>query len=105
MKVSAIMPVYNVEARAADGRTAWWIHPGACGHERRSLRAARPQGTLRQGPGGILKEFTGISDPYEEPRDAEVVILTVEVTPEEAAQEIVLHLERENFIGVNRASA
>jgi sulfate adenylyltransferase len=50
---------------------------------------------------GILKEFTGVSDPYEAPADAEVVIDTTELTPEEAAQEVILHLEREGFIGVN----
>ena len=46
------------------------------------------------------KEFTGISDPYEAPTDAEVTINTGERSPEEAAQEIVLHLEREGFFGV-----
>jgi sulfate adenylyltransferase len=35
---------------------------------------------------GILKEFTGISDPYEEPRDAEVRINTAELSAAEAAQ-------------------
>jgi sulfate adenylyltransferase len=50
---------------------------------------------------GIIQEFTGISDPYEAPEDAEVVIDTTDMTPEEAAQEIILHLEREGYIGVN----
>jgi sulfate adenylyltransferase len=48
---------------------------------------------------GIIKEFTGISDPYEEPHDADMVIDTSDFTPEEAAQEIILHLEREGYIG------
>ena len=47
---------------------------------------------------GIIKEFTGISDPYEEPADAEVTIDTTQLTPEEAAQEIILHLEHEGFL-------
>jgi sulfate adenylyltransferase len=42
-----------------------------------------------------------ISNPYQEPKDAEVVIDTTDLSPEEAAQEILLHLEREGFIGVN----
>jgi len=62
------------------------------------------KGLYAKARAGILKEFTGISDPYEEPRDAEVVINTAELTPEEAAQEIILHLEREGFIGVNGTS-
>jgi sulfate adenylyltransferase len=59
------------------------------------------KGLYAKARAGIIKEFTGISDPYEEPTDAEVVINTAEFTPEEAAQEIILHLEREGFIGVN----
>jgi len=59
------------------------------------------KGLYAKARAGIIKEFTGISDPYEEPKDAEVVIDTTELSPEEAAQEILLHLEREGFIGVN----
>jgi len=33
-----------------------------------------------------------------------VVIDTTELSPEEAAQEIILHLERQGFIGVNGKS-
>jgi sulfate adenylyltransferase len=61
------------------------------------------KGLYAKARAGILKEFTGISDPYEAPTDAEVVINTAELSPGEAAQEIILHLEREGFIGVNRA--
>jgi sulfate adenylyltransferase len=59
------------------------------------------KGLYAKARAGVLKEFTGISDPYEEPKDAEVVINTADLTPEEAAQEIILHLEREGFVGVN----
>ncbi len=63
------------------------------------------KGLYAKARAGILKEFTGISDPYEEPTDAELHINTAELSPEEAAQEIVLHLEREGFVGMNRTSA
>jgi sulfate adenylyltransferase len=59
------------------------------------------KGLYAKARAGIIKEFTGISDPYEEPRDAETVIDTSELTPEEAAQEVLLHLEREGYIGGN----
>ena len=59
------------------------------------------KGLYAKARAGIIKEFTGISDPYEVPADAEVVINTAELSPEEAAQEILLHLEREGFVGVN----
>ena len=48
-----------------------------------------------------MQHFTGISDPYEEPTDAEVVIDTTDLSPEEAAQEILLYLERQGYIGVS----
>jgi sulfate adenylyltransferase len=63
------------------------------------------KGLYAKARAGIVKEFTGVSDPYEEPTDAEVVINTAELSAEEAAQEIILHLEREGFIGVNGESA
>jgi len=59
------------------------------------------KGLYAKARAGIVKEFTGISDPYEAPKDAEVVIDTGELSAEESAQEIILHLEREGFIGVN----
>ncbi len=59
------------------------------------------KGLYAKARAGIVKEFTGISDPYEAPTDAEVVINTAELSAEEAAQEIILHLERQGFIGVN----
>jgi sulfate adenylyltransferase len=57
------------------------------------------KGLYAKARAGILKEFTGISDPYEVPTDAEVTINTGDLSAEEAAQEIILHLEREGFIG------
>jgi len=57
------------------------------------------KGLYAKARAGIIKEFTGISDPYEEPTDAELVIDTTDVTPEEAAQEIILYLEKEGFVG------
>jgi sulfate adenylyltransferase len=59
------------------------------------------KGLYAKARAGIVKEFTGISDPYEAPTDAEVVIDTANLSPEEAAQMILLHLEREGFVGTN----
>jgi sulfate adenylyltransferase len=56
------------------------------------------KGLYAKARAGIVKEFTGISDPYEEPADADVVIDTAELSAEEAAQEILLHLEREGYL-------
>jgi sulfate adenylyltransferase len=62
------------------------------------------KGLYAKARAGLVQQFTGISDPYEVPDDAAVVIDTTDLTPEEAAQEIFLHLEREGFIGATEAS-
>ncbi len=59
------------------------------------------KGLYAKARAGVVKEFTGISDPYEEPDDSEVVIDTTETTPEAAAQEIILHLEQAGYVGAN----
>jgi adenylylsulfate kinase len=42
---------------------------------------------------GEIKEFTGVSDPYEEPASPELVLETEEHTPEESAQLVLETLE------------
>ena len=59
------------------------------------------KGLYAKARAGIIKEFTGVSDPYESPADADMVIQSTELTPEQAAQEVLLHLEKEGYIGVN----
>ena len=56
------------------------------------------KGLYAKARAGIIKEFTGISDPYETPEDADIVIDTTRLTAEEAAQQIVLHLEKEGYV-------
>ena len=57
------------------------------------------KGLYAKARAGLIAEFTGISDPYEEPTDADVTLDTAEITPEEGAQRILLHLEHEGYIG------
>jgi sulfate adenylyltransferase len=57
------------------------------------------KGLYAKARAGIVKEFTGISDPYEPPEKAEVRIDTSEVTAEEAAQMIMVHLQSEGYLG------
>lgn len=56
------------------------------------------KGLYAKARAGIIKEFTGISDPYEAPENAELVIDTQDCLPDEAAQRIILRLEKEGFI-------
>ncbi len=59
------------------------------------------KGLYAKARAGLVQQFTGISDPYEPPDDAAVQIDTTGITPEEAAQQIFLHLEREGYIGAS----
>ncbi len=56
------------------------------------------KGMYAKARAGLVDSFTGISDPYEEPVDAEVVVDASAVTPEEAVREVLLHLEAEGYI-------
>ena len=55
------------------------------------------KGLYAKARAGIIKEFTGVSDPYEKPVDADLVV-DEKLTAEEAAQQIVLHLEKEGYV-------
>jgi sulfate adenylyltransferase len=57
------------------------------------------KGLYAKARAGIIKEFTGISDPYEAPDDAEVVIDTTGVTPDEAADRVIEHLRQAGYLG------
>jgi len=47
---------------------------------------------------GLIRPFTGITDPYEPPEDAEVVVDTSDLTPERAAETVLAYLEREGYL-------
>ncbi len=57
------------------------------------------KGLYAKARAGIVKEFTGVSDPYEVPEDAGLAIDTAERSAEECVQAILLHLEKEGYIG------
>ncbi|MDO5647274.1 bifunctional sulfate adenylyltransferase/adenylylsulfate kinase [Paracoccus sp. (in: a-proteobacteria)] len=50
---------------------------------------------------GKIKEFTGISDPYEEPTNPELRVDTTDIDVDSAAQEVLLKLEGMGLIGLN----
>ena len=56
------------------------------------------KGLYAKARAGIIKEFTGISDPYETPENAEMVIDTTEISPDLAAHRIIVKLESMGFI-------
>ncbi len=56
------------------------------------------KGLYAKARAGILKGMTGIDDPYETPESPEIRLNTMEMTPEEAANEVLLYLEREGYL-------
>ncbi len=56
------------------------------------------KGLYAKARAGIIKEFTGISDPYEVPEKPELVLDTQGLTPDLAAHRILVKLESMGFI-------
>ena len=56
------------------------------------------KGMYAKARAGLIKGFTGVDDPYETPEAPEVRINTTDLTPDEAAQEILLYLGQRGFI-------
>jgi len=56
------------------------------------------KGMYAKARAGLIKGFTGVDDPYEDPENPEVRIDTTDLTPDEAAQEALLYLERAGYI-------
>jgi adenylylsulfate kinase len=53
---------------------------------------------------GEIKEFTGVSDPYEPPLDPELTLDTENETPEESAAKILSYLEERELIPAAQAA-
>jgi len=47
---------------------------------------------------GEIKEFTGVSDPYEEPLNPELTLKTEEEEPEESAAKLIAYLEEKGLL-------
>ena len=58
-----------------------------------------PKGLYKKARAGEIPNFTGISDPYEEPLKPELEIQTGSCTPEEAAATIIEMLEQRKKLG------
>jgi adenylyl-sulfate kinase len=56
------------------------------------------KGLYKKARAGIIKNFTGISDPYEEPEQAEVMVNTAEESIEESADKILSYLRSQALI-------
>ncbi len=60
-----------------------------------------PKGLYKKARAGEIKEFTGISAPYEEPENPELVIDTSELSLEESANRVVAYLVQAGIMSEN----
>jgi sulfate adenylyltransferase len=56
------------------------------------------KGLYAKARAGVLKEFTGVSDPYEEPEHPEMKIDTSGISIDQAAQQVLLKLENLGYL-------
>ena len=63
------------------------------------------KGLYKKALAGEIKNFTGVSDPYEDPLNAEVVVETDKETVDESAAKIIAKLEALGYLTPARAGA
>ena len=56
------------------------------------------KGLYKKARAGIIKNFTGISDPYEAPEKAEVSVNTAEESIEESAEKVLDYLRKQGLV-------
>ena len=56
------------------------------------------KGFYKKARAGIIKNFTGIDDPYEEPEHPEIRVETDEMNVEESVEKIMNYLEERGYI-------
>lgn len=57
-----------------------------------------PKGQYQKARNGEIKAFTGISAPYEEPLEPEIVLETDRLSVDESVKKIISHLEKKKMI-------
>ncbi|KAG9075609.1 Adenylyl-sulfate kinase [Ceratobasidium sp. 370] len=62
------------------------------------VEACDPKGLYKKARAGEIKDFTGISPPYEAPEDPEIHIRTDELSVEDSVRKVVEYLQAEKFI-------
>lgn len=61
-----------------------------------------PKGLYARARAGLIQAFTGISDPYEPPDGAEIVLDATYGTPEDAARRIIDYLDAQGYLEPTR---
>lgn len=57
-----------------------------------------PKGLYKKAREGVIKEFTGISAPYEAPLNPEIHIRNHEISVQEAVRQIIAYLDEKGYL-------
>lgn len=62
-----------------------------------ACEARDPKGLYEKARKGVIKDFTGISSPYEEPLQPELIVDTEKHSIEECVEQIVQYLKEKEY--------
>jgi adenylyl-sulfate kinase len=65
------------------------------------VEARDPKGLYKKARAGIIKNFTGISDPYEPPETPEIAVHTGRESVEESGAKILAYLEKRGLLAAS----
>ncbi len=95
---AAISPYRSVRREVRDGCKAEFVEVFVkCPLE--VVEERDTKGLYKKARAGIIKNFTGISDPYEEPEKPEIVVDTAEESIEQSAEKVLEFLRSRSLIG------
>ena len=60
------------------------------------------KGLYKKALAGEIKNFTGVSDPYEEPENPEIIVYSSKEPPEESAERILQYLIESGYLDADR---
>ena len=60
--------------------------------------ARDPKGLYKKARAGEIRQFTGVSDAYEAPKNPEIELLTEDLSPEDAAERVINDLKSRDFL-------
>ena len=96
MIVSAISPYRDVRREVRDMTAAFFEVYVKCPLD--ELVRRDPKGLYEKALAGEIANFTGVSDPYEEPENPDVVVNTAAETPQASLEKILAALERHGYL-------
>ena len=96
MLVSAISPYRNVRLEVRAMTESFFEIYVECPLD--ELVRRDPKGLYERALAGKIPNFTGVSDPYETPEHAEVVVNTAEEKPEDSLAKILAALARHGYL-------